>query len=209
MEWLVAIAVVLFVLRWLRKNEFVRKATRALRKSVVAFVLLAACLYLVSLFANASDSVEELISRNTDAVLIVAAIAIVVGAFKFYEGRPSTKITSKTVRPRTDSSAGSQRGGRCASCRGSGQVDDNCGSCSGMGEIRCNYVKKGKHWYGDEYTDGTCQGGKLRKWEAGYGDYDDGVCPNCNGRGFERCYGCRGRGIVRTTCAECQGSGDA
>lgn len=90
----------------------------------------------------------------------------------------------------------------CSDCRGAGTVaysNVNCGQCGGSGEFTCTYTE------GFLGTYAKCSGGIVHC----YGDGRKRACPSCNGRGFQRCGGCSGRGVTSgsNTCSRCGGRG--
>lgn len=98
----------------------------------------------------------------------------------------------------------------CSKCRGAGRVVETCYVCGGKGESRCTYVSTHTNIWGYSNTNGKCEGGRFRvlgAWgnEGGF----NGYCPECNGRGFNRCSSCNGDGRLDMGCGKCGGTGES
>jgi len=130
----------------------------------------------------------------------------------FLAGGSSRPATSNSSTPSDSYRA-------CPRCNGSGQETKRCSDCDG-GETRCTYVTPKTYQFtltGTGFNQFVCVGGKLDKEEWGYkrdgvvkgsSRVDGGVCPECNGRGFKRCWQCSGKGEIRVQCTKCEGKGE-
>ena len=203
------LAVAAFILVWLGRRGFYPKTFRALVKSGIALGAAAVGIGAVAAYTDQLDSLGAFAERNADGVGVAVLVWCVAGVVTFYERTPEPEQKKTKAKPKArvaSSPASSAREGsptaaqvRCRACKGRGETVERCGICNGQGEERCEAEAKG-NWH---TTARKCRGGQIIT-EFGA---NEGPCPSCNGRGFNRCYSCGGRGEVRKECEECGGEG--
>lgn len=204
---LAILVVAIVVLRWLHSIGFYGKAIRALTRTLVAGVIVVAATVALAAGLGKTNDLEPFVDRNSDMLLLVAGLWLLAGLFFNYQTMPSRSASDKGAKPvaaaRPAPAAVAGAGAAlCPSCRGSCQTERDCISCGGMGETRCEY-KDSSWWWGQEVVKWWCVGGTLTDNSKA----TNGKCPSCNGRGFHRCVGCRGRGTAPGTCSNCGGKG--
>lgn len=94
----------------------------------------------------------------------------------------------------------------CPVCHGAGKEMVECPTCSGKGELKCDWTGIEKTLIGQKLKL-ACVGGRVLSMSIA-GRPDNGVCPECNGRGFNQCGNCKGRRDVARQCAKCGGAGE-